>query len=252
MTVALCTTNKRSALSFQAISKYSCNQTNEKLPFYMFHLLSYRITYYIPFHYNCLNVISMLQSPFCSDSTNKSAIQTWGAPFVAGGFSVFPLNLPPLLTFGAEYLSIILVKFKKYLVVSCKGHIVMVFVSLSWHSWKRIFNPVKKKLKITFSEPVESLFSKILKGWKTCTFPPTTKNQYQIDITHDLYDIKWKNSFFLAFIISVPPTHWVHPNNPADAHLHTAFICSLIIDCGQLVKSSSCFGEPPRPLVTRL
>lgn len=151
-------------------------QSNQwKTTFYMFHLLSYRITYYIPFHCNCLNVISVLQSPLCSDSTNKSGIQTWGAPFVAGGFSVFPLNRPPLLTFGAEFLSIILVKFKKYLVVSCRGHIVMVcdlFVSLSWHSWKWIFNPVKRKLKITFSEPVESLSFKNVKRMENLHLSP--------------------------------------------------------------------------------
>lgn len=165
--------NKRSALSFQAISKYSCNQTNEKLPFYIFHLLSYRITYYIPFRCNCLNVISMLQSGLCSDSTNKSGIQTLGAPFVAGGFSVFPLNFHPLLTFGAEFLCIMLVKFKKYLVVSCRGHIVMVcdlFVSLSCHSWKWIFNKVIRKLKITFSEPVESLSFKNVKRMENLRF----------------------------------------------------------------------------------
>lgn len=165
--------NKRSALSFQAISKYSCNQTNEKLPFYIFHLLSYRITYYIPFRCNCLNVISMLQSGLCSDSTNKSGIQTLGAPFVAGGFCVFPLNFHPLLTFGAEFLCIMLVQFKKYLVVSCRGHIVMVcdlFVSLSCHSWKWIFNKVIRKLKITFSEPVESLSFKNVKRMENLRF----------------------------------------------------------------------------------
>lgn len=35
-------------------------------------------------------------------------------------------------------------------------------------------------------------------------------------------------------------------------HLSSALIRYLIIDCGQLVKSSSCFGGPPRPPVTRL
>lgn len=32
----------------------------------------------------------------------------------------------------------------------------------------------------------------------------------------------------------------------------STLIWCLIIDCGQLVKSSSCFGGPPRPPVTRL
>lgn len=35
-------------------------------------------------------------------------------------------------------------------------------------------------------------------------------------------------------------------------HLPSALIRCWIIDCGQLVKSSSCFGGPPRPSVTRL
>lgn len=83
----------------------------------------------------------------------------------------------------------------------------------------------------------------------------TPLKKLELNITYG-EDVKWMNSLLDAFISSIPSTHWEEPCQPRQScrcpHLHSALIRCLIIDCGQLVKPSSCFGRPPRPPVARL
>lgn len=64
------------------------------------------------------------------------------------------------------------------------------------------------------------------------------------------------NSLLTAFISSIPSTHRDARYRPRQScrchHLLSTLMRCLIIDCGQLVKSSSCCGGPPRLPVTRL
>lgn len=96
------------------------------------------------------------------------------------------------------------------------------------------------------------------KGQKSCCSYnkiPHTPKPLELSITYG-EDVKWMNSLLDTFISSIPSTHWEEPCRPRQScrcpNLHSALIRCLIIDCGQLVKPSSCFGGPPRPPVARL